>query len=131
MTGSTLVAETDPEPGHILSMHGMTAPSGVCDDDKDIHVINSDDESSDGHHEIDTDNYGPRPHVHPCYESTGGAGLLGTLLIRVICLSMFLACATDGYTAVCRADSPRRFRGGAYGSVVLPQRLLSEAVIYS
>ncbi|KAK3272253.1 hypothetical protein CYMTET_19439 [Cymbomonas tetramitiformis] len=41
MVDSNLVTETDPEPGRILSMHGMTAPSGVFENDKDIAVIDS------------------------------------------------------------------------------------------
>ncbi|KAK3284383.1 hypothetical protein CYMTET_7963 [Cymbomonas tetramitiformis] len=117
--------EMNPEPGYVLSMHSMSAPTGVFADDDNIHAIDSDDDSdgdvidsdddeSDGPGEIETGSAdGPQPPVHPRF-STGGAGMLGTLL-PVLCLSMFLACATAVPLSVILPAGSR-----AYGSVVLP-----------
>eukprot|EP00854_Cymbomonas_tetramitiformis_P025196 gene25196-30754_t len=72
----------NPEPGYVLSMHSMSAPTGVFADDDNIHAIDSDDDSdgdvidsdddeSDGPGEIETGSAdGPQPPVHPRF-STG------------------------------------------------------------
>ncbi|KAK3284243.1 hypothetical protein CYMTET_8096 [Cymbomonas tetramitiformis] len=81
MGGSTLVDATSDEPGHVLSMHGLTTTTGVFRaDDKDIiQVIDSDDES-DVSDEIDTASVDvPVPPAPPRF-STGGHGTYGSVV---------------------------------------------------
>ncbi|KAK3241893.1 hypothetical protein CYMTET_48375 [Cymbomonas tetramitiformis] len=116
MAGSTLVEETDPAPEHILSMHGMAAPTGVFVDDMDVHVIDYSEIESDGPDEIGT-GYIDEPElpVDPRLFSAGGAGMFKPLL-HVLCLSMLIACDTAAPPSMLLSAG-----AGTYGSVVLPQ----------
>eukprot|EP00854_Cymbomonas_tetramitiformis_P018931 gene18931-22621_t len=116
MAGSTLVDETDPAPGHIytISMHGMTTPTGVFANDKDIRVTECDDDS-DGPDEIDTGYFNePELPVHPHFSATGGAGMRKSITF-VLSLGMLIACTAAAPLSVSLSTG-----SGTYGSVVLP-----------
>eukprot|EP00854_Cymbomonas_tetramitiformis_P031998 gene31998-40421_t len=59
LADDTLVGGMEPEPGYVLSMHDMTAPTGVFADDNDVAVIDSDDDSDGDVIDFDDESDGP------------------------------------------------------------------------